>query len=210
MNKIHLQPATIDGLIITFLLVPVFLYLYPIVWPVGSLTNTHLVIRELGIFAIAGILILIIFKGEGKGLDSVGLYNGSWLKSVWLALLIIVVSIGTLLLTLAVFGYLGISFGDGAASKKYDDISLWVMTLIVLRAGIVEELFYRGYIIERLEKLSRSWVVTILLPSIIFGLFHYKQGIGGIIISFLIGMIMAIAYWKKKRFKSQHNGAFYD
>jgi len=202
VKNINIQTATVFGLLTAFFLVPLFLYLFPLVWPADPLTNTYVMARETGVFLIAGILILIIIKGEGKGLASIGLHNKSWLKSFGLSFLILMISLGIILLCLSLFGYLGISFGEGAESKSYDNISLWVMTFLVLRAGIVEELCYRGYIIERLENLSHSWIIPVLLPAVIFALLHYKQGIGGIIISFLTGLVMAVSYWKKRDLKA--------
>ena len=73
---------------------------------------------------------------------------------------------------------------------------------MVLRAGIVEEICYRGYVIERLEKMTGNWIVYFLIPLIFFGAFHYKQGIGGIIISFVAGAILAVLYIKRRDLKA--------
>jgi membrane protease YdiL (CAAX protease family) len=97
---------------------------------------------------------------------------------------------------------LGISFGQGGEAQRYDQISLWAISFMVLRAGVVEELFYRGYIMERLEEISGRWLVYFLLPAIIFGLLHFRQGVGGILISFVLGLILAWFYWKKRDLKA--------
>ena len=45
------------------------------------------------------------------------------------------------------------------------ELPVWLVTLIVVRAGVLEELFYRGYAIERLQALglNRYWAGTIPL-----------------------------------------------
>jgi len=90
---------------------------------------------------------------------------------------------------------MGISFGQGGEAQRYDHISLWAISLMVIRAGVVEELFYRGYIMERLEEFSGRWLVYFLLPAIVFG-------IGGILISFVLGLILAWFYWKTRDLKA--------
>ncbi|MBK7652279.1 MAG: CPBP family intramembrane metalloprotease [Flammeovirgaceae bacterium] len=60
---------------------------------------------------------------------------------------------------------------------------------------------YRGFIMERLGKMSDSWIIYLLIPSIIFGLLHYNQGIGGMIIATVSGMLFSAFYWKKRDLK---------
>ena len=42
-------------------------------------------------------------------------------------------------------------YGHGPGSAAFEKLPLWLITAIVFRAGVVEELFYRGYAIERLQ-----------------------------------------------------------
>ena len=71
-------------------------------------------------------------------------------------------------------------------------------TLIVFRAGVVEELFYRGYAIERLQALglNRYWAAAILL--IIFALGHWTGGAANVVIAVALGGILAGFYlWRR-------------
>ena len=45
-------------------------------------------------------------------------------------------------------------YGHGPGSAAFEKLPLWLITAIVFRAGVVEELFYRGYAIERLQDRS--------------------------------------------------------
>jgi len=100
---------------------------------------------------------------------------------------------------LGIFQLIGISFGQ--EDGKYTNISSWVLTVVMLRAGVVEELFYRGYIMERLYKITNNRIIYLITPSIIFGLLHYRQGIGGIIIATATGLLFSYFYWRKRDLK---------
>ena len=68
----------------------------------------------------------------------------------------------------------------------------------MLRAGVVEELFYRGYAIERLQAvgLGRSWAVAI--PLIIFSIGHWTGGVANIVIALALGGILTGFYlWRR-------------
>jgi membrane protease YdiL (CAAX protease family) len=93
--------------------------------------------------------------------------------------------------------YLGWKVG-GEEPGAYKDIPVWVWFIIVLRAGIAEEVFYRGYAIERIQALTGNRWVAVAIPLIIFSSGHFRQGPGGILISFVAGAILTVTYlWKK-------------
>ncbi len=189
------------GLVYATLAGPLIITLYAWLYP-GTLTNWVVVSRELLILLAAAGLILLILKGENRGLHSIGLHNKHWGKSVLFSLLIMTVCFLAALGCLLALNAMGISFGQGGEAQRYDHISLWAVSLMVLRAGVVEELFYRGYLMERLEEFSGRWLVYFLLPAVVFGLLHFRQGIGGILISFVLGLILAWFYWKKRDLKA--------
>jgi membrane protease YdiL (CAAX protease family) len=103
---------------------------------------------------------------------------------------------------LFIFSKTGVAFGNGKEAERYRSISPAVILLMVLRAGLVEEIFYRGYLMERLEKISGKWIVYFLFPLIFFGLWHFRQGLPGIILSFSLGAVLAFMYWKKRDLKA--------
>lgn len=190
------------GLAIALFGAPLVIFIFQSMAPEGPFTNQFVLAKELCVFVVAGILILLILKGERRGLDSIGLHSRNWGKSILWGLIGLVISAVALALLLFIFSKAGISFGQGPDVARYKNISLWVMFVMVLRAGIVEEICYRGYVIERLEKISGNWIVYFLIPLILFGLLHYRQGIGGIIISFVAGAILALLYIKRRDLKA--------
>ena len=89
-------------------------------------------------------------------------------------------------------------YGNGPGSAAFEKLPLWLITAIVFRAGVVEELFYRGYAIERLQLvgLGRFWSVAI--PLVIFSLGHWSGGAANILIAFAAGLILTGFYlWRR-------------
>ena len=203
MPRISNVPAiTWLGLAIALFGPPLVIFIFQSLAPDGPFTNLFVLAKELSIFAITGILILLILKGEKLGLDSIGLHSRDWGKSILWGLLGVLIAGVALAILLFIFSKIGISFGQGAEINRYKNVSLWAMFVMVLRAGIVEEICYRGYVIERLKTVSNHWIVYFLFPLVLFGLFHYRQGIGGIIISFVAGAILAVLYLKRRDLKA--------
>src|SRR5437762_13061590 len=60
--------------------------------------------------------------------------------------------------------FIGRGLGEATALANY---------LIVLRAGVLEELFYRGYAIERLEALGLNRFWASIIPLLIFGVAYW-------------------------------------
>src|SRR6266542_2102268 len=91
-------------------------------------------------------LFVIIRRGERLPMRSIGLGTARWWKSILWGFVITIVSATAVGILAYLTGY-----GDGPGSAAFEKLPLWLITLIVLRAGVVEELFYRGYAIERLQ-----------------------------------------------------------
>ena len=80
---------------------------------------------------------------------------------------------------------------------------LWI-AISILAAGLGEELFFRGYMVNRMRDALGSGVMmtalTVLLPALYFGYGHfYYQGLGGLIITGLIGLGLGILFLIYKR-----------
>lgn len=192
-NPFRLTAITIIGLIISLFGLAFFAIWYRDWY---GITITSVLVREGLIFFLVGILLLII-RQEGLGLESVGLQFHSVGRSVGFGLLFCLISIAGIVLCMLLMQYLGWKVG-GEEPGAYKDIPVWVWFIIVLRAGIAEELFYRGYAIERLKALTGSQWVAIAVPLVIFSIGHFRQGPGGILISFVAGAILTATYfWKK-------------
>ncbi len=193
---------SILGLILAFFGAPFAILIFNQFTDDSPLTNELVIIREMILFLLTGILLILVIYGEKLNLGSIGLYNKHWGKSLGLAFIILISSIGLLALILGVFHLLGISYGEGGESNRYENVSLAVLTIMMIRAGVIEEICYRGYIMERLEKYTGNKIIYLYIPALIFGLVHYRQGVAGIIIATAIGLLLAFFYLKKRDLKA--------
>ena len=160
-------------------------------WP--TLTFNAAIAKETGIWASAAALMFIIWRGERLSVRSIGIGPSPVWKSILWGLLtsVICLAIGGALVALT-------GYGHGPASVAFGKLPLWLITLIVIRAGVVEELFYRGYAIERLQTLglNRWWATAI--PLIIFAAGHWTGGAANILIALALGGILAGFYlWRR-------------
>ena len=78
-----------------------------------------------------------------------------------------------------------------ASSATFDRSPLWLITLIVFRAGLVEELFYRGYAIERFRAMGLGKAASVAIPLIIFAAGHYTGGVSSVAIALVMGGILS-------------------
>jgi CAAX protease family protein len=157
-------------------------------------SDGQVVVREIGVFLIVGVLVWIVQQKEVQPLSSIGWHTDallrSFLRGLGLAAIILVVTVGLYFLLQRA----GVHLGEDHVNAFHP--TLLVTTLIMLRAGVAEEIFYRGYAIERLQSLTGSKWVAGLVPLVLFAATHYRQGLGGIIAAFVLGGIFTAFYVK--------------
>jgi membrane protease YdiL (CAAX protease family) len=165
----------------------------------GPLDDLWTVVREVITFMAVGLLFWIIIKKEHLSLDSIGITQKPWKQTaLWTVIIFLFCLIGAVA-SLGIIKASGSEFGKSAPKVK---LSLLTTTLVMLRAGIAEEVFFRGYILERLQVMLRSRWAAILLSVIPFALLHYSQGVPGIFISFIMGSILTATYLWKRNLKA--------
>lgn len=153
------------------------------------------VVRELVVLLLVGLLLWIVRAREKLPYSSIGLKREPfgwfvlWTVVSFLAFAAAVfVALGVLLPAL------GLTYGTSAGPA----VSLGVTLLVVLRAGVAEEVFYRGFAIERLEALTGSRALAATVPLVMFAAFHFNQGLAGILIAFCVGAVATAIYlWKR-------------
>ena len=183
--------ATWVGLFLS--LFAMFVIRHALVFFVHEITFAWAILKEILIWVSAAALVVIIRRGERLPLRSIGLGTARWWMSVLWGLVIAVVSAAFVGALAYLTGY-----GHGPGSAAFEKLPLWLITLIVFRAGVVEELFYRGYAIERLQMVGfgRFWSVTI--PLVIFSLGHWSGGAANILIALAAGAVLTGFYlWRR-------------
>jgi len=183
--------ATWAGLFISLFAMVVIRQVF--VFFVPEITFASALLKETLIWLSAVTLLMIIRRGERLPMRSIGLGTARWWKSILWGFVITIVSATAVGILAYLTGY-----GHGPGSAAFEKLPLWLITLIVFRAGVVEELFYRGYAIERLQMigLGRFWSVTI--PLVIFSLGHWSGGAANILIALAAGVILTGFYlWRR-------------
>lgn len=144
-------------------------------------------------FVAAGALLWLVRRGEGLPLRSIGIGTSPlWKSLAWGAVTAVACMIPAALLV-ALTGH-----GHGAASQAFAKLPLWVVFIIVVRAGVVEELFYRGYPIERLQALGFGRVVSCVVPLGIFAVAHWTGGGANVLIALVLGGVLTAFYqWRR-------------
>lgn len=164
-----------------------------------QLTDGQMLTKELLIFGMVGFLLFYIIPKEKLDLSSIGLHNQHWGRSLLLVAGIFVVCIVALLGCLEICKLLGWKFGE---SKSFDLLSKPIIAFITLRAGVAEEVFMRGFLLERLTTITGKKWMAFLLSTLPFGLLHYSQGYAGILIVTAAGGVLAVFYFWKRDLKA--------
>jgi membrane protease YdiL (CAAX protease family) len=183
--------ATWAGLFVSLFAMVVIRQVF--VFFVPEITFASAVLKEALIWVSAVTLLVIIRRGERLPMRSIGLGTARWWMSILWGFVIAIVSATAVGILAYLTGY-----GHGPGSAAFEKLPLWLITLVVFRAGVVEEFFYRGYAIERLQMvgLGRFWSVTI--PLVIFSLGHWSGGAANILIAFAAGAILTGFYlWRR-------------
>src|SRR6266480_3487866 len=187
----NVSRATWEGLFLA--LFAMVLIRHAFVFFVPEITVASAILKETLIWTSAAALLVIVRRGERLPMRSIGLGTARWWKSILWGLVIAVVSA-------AIVGGLAYvtEYGHGPGSAAFEKLPLWLITLIVLRAGVVEELFYRGYAIERLQAigLKPGWAAGI--PLVIFALGHWTGGAANILIAMMLGAILSVFYLSRR------------
>src|SRR5438132_10945933 len=148
------------------------------------------ILKETRIWASAAALLVIIRRGEGLSFKSIGLGTCRSWKSIAWGFLIAAVSA-------AVVGGLAYltGYGNGPGSAAFEKRPLWLITLIVIRAGVVEELFYRGYAIERLRMIGLGPFWSVTIPLVICSLGHWSGGAAIILFAVAAGLVLMALFF---------------
>ena len=88
--------------------------------------------------------------------------------------------------------------------SRYDSIAgnlpaaIAMVLILPLTASIPEEIIYRGFLIGRLETLFGSnaggAVMAVIVQGLIFGSIHFQWGLGGMIVTMIMGLVWGTAY----------------
>jgi membrane protease YdiL (CAAX protease family) len=148
--------------------------------------------REAAMFACAGLLLWIV-RRERLPLASIGIGT----SPLWKSLAWGVVMAAACVIPAALIAHFA-GYAHSAASHTFDKLPVWLIFLIVVRAGVVEEFFYRAYPIDRLQRLGLGRIAASLIPLVVFAAAHWSGGLVNFLMAFVLGTIFTAFYlWRR-------------
>jgi membrane protease YdiL (CAAX protease family) len=163
LNKIRRQGLIIGGLLVA-LAIPQLSFRNLLGLGRGVVEG---LILEAIWWAIAAALITWILVVERSPLSSIGIRRPTW-QTLGGAMIGTVVGMATVMLSYAlILPSLGLEMNRGATSS-ITSLPIIMQLAIFIRAGVVEEILFRGYPIERLQELTGSKWIAALVPGIVF------------------------------------------
>ncbi|MCX8024591.1 MAG: CPBP family glutamic-type intramembrane protease [Thermanaerothrix sp.] len=170
-----------------------------IVWPAILLSRLgiRLAIRERTLLALGGTLVteMILFglllrwlKKQGKNLKDIGWGRPTTLSAI-------------LLSTVFALVYAAYTLSNPLIGSHASEISLFKIAGVIVGiiGAVVEECVFRGYILFELEQMNLPTLVQILISGISFGIIHIGFDLIGVVLTLIMGMVMATAFVIGKR-----------
>jgi membrane protease YdiL (CAAX protease family) len=175
------------------LLIIIVLALPIVGWLCPGDTFTAQVVRE-GIYWLCTFgLVGFVRAVERRPVSSIGLSRPTWKTGAFGIVGAAAMVGGMAVIYIVIFPALGFSSNEPMATS-IKSMPLWFRIFLILRAAVFEEIFYRGFMIERLTELTGlRWVAT-LASLTAFTLAHLNgwgaphlmiAGFGGIILTAL-------------------------
>ena len=161
----------------------------------GPPDHAVVVWRELTMFICGAVVLLIARRVDGFSWAELGLGSRSLVETTQV---VVVGLVWFALSAWASYRLWGVLAQYSAPPVPVSGQPLWLLAVISLRAGVLEEFFYRAYAITRLEfLLGKRWLAA-LIPLFVFTLLHSTQGLRGILLALLAGTAFTLLYlWKR-------------
>jgi membrane protease YdiL (CAAX protease family) len=178
--------------------------------PAALVLLTHSGLVELSVFqrrAVTWIalwtltlaVLAIVRMGERRTFASIGLGRFTF-GSLGFGLLAGVLAIFAFPVCTIVLSLLGVqSQAVMTGVTTLVSLPLWARLLTLVTAGVCEEVLYRGYAITRLQTLTGSRIVAVLLPAIVFIALHAPSwGVAHLLYVSVVTVIMTVLFlWRK-------------
>ena len=190
-NGSKTAPVTWLGLFIALFGILIVRWAVGYFYPAASFTGV--VWKESLIWLCVIALLFIIRRGEDLPLTSIGIGTAPMKSSLlWGGILTLLCGlVGGIVANLT-------HFKGGETGAALAKLPIWLAFLVVLRAGVVEELFYRGYAIERLQLLGLNRYWAGVIPLLIFGFGHVTNGWANVVLALALGALLTGYYlWRR-------------
>ena len=160
-------------------------------------------LRQIG-FLISLILMILILRYQKVSMADVGLKRPKgWGRTLLLGigLAILILALFLLIINPILQDFVpveGKNLERFAVLKGNTSLFLVGIASAILTAGFGEEIIWRGYILKHLATIfggrKSSWILALLVTSILFGCLHFYQGIVGIVQTGLTGLLLGLIF----------------
>ena len=159
---------------------------------------SSLIASEASFWAIGAAIVGWVVLIEERPLASIGIRRPSFGTLGWALAATLVLMASVMLSYAIILPALGLVI-NRSATRSIIALPLAFQMAIFLRAGVVEEIVFRGYPIERLEELTRSKWLAALLPGAAFIAGHYLfWGPGQLVVVAFGTVILTLLYlWRR-------------
>lgn len=177
-----------------------------LILPTRLLLRIHaeLALQEAIMWGLAVFVLAVLILGEKLPLSAIGLGRLTWKSLVWGTLGAIAIRILAAAVLLIYAKTSGTTLGQDFAHDigtvtRLGSLPLATVFLLALRAGVVEEVLFRGFGIERLAAVTRNRVTAAAISLTVFTFAH----LGGWDIQFLIvvfpaGLVLTLLFlWRR-------------
>ena len=159
--------------------------------------HTRLLVGELFQWTLGAVLVAMVLKTERQPFASLGWRKPGWPTLAWgvLAALAMLLCYPLVQLGLRALG-LEVSKPEGV---NFRELPVWAVLMLALRAGVVEELLFRGFLLERLEWLSgKAWVGALLSLAFFVAVHLRGWSPGHLVFVTVAGGLMTLLYvWRR-------------
>lgn len=180
-------------------------------WLVPGESMAEKLAREGIWWCIAFALVLWLTLAERLPLRSIGFRRPTW-KSVAVAVLAAILVVVVMVLQFSVIMPL-LHLNPATILAEQQAIlstPYWYRFLLVLRAAVVEEILFRGYLIEKVRDLSRSTALAVVVSVGAFTLAHLRGwGAAHLIAVAASGVVFALQYVWRRDLPSNMLGTLY-
>lgn len=144
-------------------------------WLIPGDSMAEMLGREAIWWCLALAILLWLTLAERLPLSSIGFRRPGW-KSVGVAVLAAVAVMALMAIEFAVVIPLLHLSRDAILAKEQAILRTpyWYRVLLVLRAAVVEEIIFRGYMIEKVRQLSGSTALAVLVSITVFACAHLR------------------------------------
>lgn len=161
-------------------------------------------------YVLSVVMASIVLRSRGTGWREIGLARpGNWRRTILLGVATMVVALFASTAIEAIAVNMPGAAIEPSDQSRFNPIegNVTLLLLYLLAAWTTvpfgEEMLFRAFLTDRLatlfEHTRARWALALIGSSVAFGLIHYYQGLLGIVVTGIFGLLLGMAYLKSGR-----------